>query len=98
MAQSFFEMSNISDSDVWFKDVYFSVSNYCGPNYNPLVGSVIGSIIVGLSGIVPLFIIPIDGGVHFGKGGRFHNYKFTIRINSLSRCSTYTLLFEDFYV
>lgn len=64
----FFDLSNTSDSDIWFKDLYASVSDYCGPNYNPLVGSVIGSIIVGLSGIVPLLIIPIDGGEHFGKG------------------------------
>lgn len=63
-----FDMSNSTDSDIWFKDFYSSVSDYCGPNYNPLVGSVIGSIVVGLSGIIPLLIIPVDGGACFATG------------------------------
>ena len=65
-----FDMRNSTDSDVWFKDLYSSVNSFSGPNYNPYIGSVLGSILVGLSGIFPLLVIPIDGGAHFSKGGK----------------------------
>lgn len=63
-----FDMTNTSDSDVWFLDLYSSVNSFSGPNYNPYIGSVLGSILVGLSGIFPLLVIPIDGGASFNKG------------------------------
>lgn len=66
-----FDMTNTSDSDVWFLDLYSSVNSFSGPNYNPYIGSVLGSIIVGLSGIFPLLVIPIDGGASFNKGGKY---------------------------
>lgn len=38
-------------------------------NYEPWVWSLIGSIIVGLSGIFPLLVIPIEEGANLKKGG-----------------------------
>uniref|UniRef100_T1HLM5 Uncharacterized protein n=3 Tax=Rhodnius prolixus TaxID=13249 RepID=T1HLM5_RHOPR len=63
-----FDFSNISDSEIWFRKLFQSVNSFSALDYNPWVGSVIGSVIVGLSGIFPLLVIPIDGGVNISKG------------------------------
>lgn len=65
-----FDFSNISDSEIWFRKLFQSVNSFSALDYNPWVGSVIGSVIVGLSGIFPLLVIPIDGGVNISKGGK----------------------------
>lgn len=43
--------------------------------YQPWVFSLLGSALVGLSGIFPLFIIPIDEGADLKHGG---NYKMNL--------------------
>uniref|UniRef100_A0A170TVG7 Zinc transporter zip13-like protein n=1 Tax=Triatoma infestans TaxID=30076 RepID=A0A170TVG7_TRIIF len=63
-----FDFSNTSDSEIWFRNLFQSVNSFSSLDYNPWVGSVIGSVIVGLSGIFPLLVIPIDGGVNITKG------------------------------
>lgn len=37
--------------------------------YNPFVFSAIGSVLVGLSGVMPLFIIPLDETANLKQGG-----------------------------
>lgn len=37
--------------------------------YNPFVFSAIGSMLVGLSGVMPLFIIPLDETANLKQGG-----------------------------
>lgn len=64
------EFSNSSDSDIW--QSYYNLLYFQRLSYNPWVGSVIGSILVGLSGIFPLLVIPIDGGASITKGGEFN--------------------------
>jgi len=63
-------ISNSSDSDIWFlyQDVVSSLSEFQGKEYNPWYGSVVGSILVGLSGIFPLLVIPVDGNIDFKNG------------------------------
>lgn len=38
-------------------------------DYNPFVFSAIGSLLVGLSGVLPLLIIPIDDSANLKQGG-----------------------------
>lgn len=67
-----------SNSDVWLglklltNQLYtMDVVNSVIPTfaYYPWVWSIIGSVIVGLSGIFPLLVIPIEEGANLKKGG-----------------------------
>ncbi|KAK9501838.1 hypothetical protein O3M35_012492 [Rhynocoris fuscipes] len=76
-----FDFSNTSDSDIWFQNLILTVNPFSNLDYNPWLGSVIGSIIVGLSGIFPLLVIPIDGAANFTKKGQFFfNFSFLFNI------------------
>ncbi|XP_014241605.1 zinc transporter ZIP13 homolog [Cimex lectularius] len=59
-------LSNATDG--FLDTVFSSVNGLAAQDYNPWYGSVIGSIIVGLSGIIPLFIIPVDGSLDLKTG------------------------------
>lgn len=54
-----------NSSDEWFNSIYSYID---AQNCNPVYGSVIGSLIVGLSGVFPFFI-PLDGATEKTVGG-----------------------------
>lgn len=69
---------NGTDSEIWL--IYrtflehFVVEPCCSlwmlmPNYHPWFFSILGSTAVGLSGIFPLMVIPLDGGDNLKSGG-----------------------------
>lgn len=49
--------------------------------YQPVFMSVIGSIVVGLSGLFPLLILPVDDSISL-KTGREYSYSMKYKINN----------------
>lgn len=64
-----FDMENTSSSSNWFDDVmtYFDINKY----YQTWILSIIASCMIGLSGILPLIIIPFENGAKFDQKGRY---------------------------
>ncbi|XP_026472823.1 zinc transporter ZIP13 homolog isoform X2 [Ctenocephalides felis] len=67
--------SSIWESDSAFRFIYTDLVMEYIPEYfkdwqyHPWIFSVLGSILIGLSGVLPLLIIPLEGGEHFKSGG-----------------------------
>ncbi|KAL1137840.1 hypothetical protein AAG570_009536 [Ranatra chinensis] len=69
--------SDYYDLWIYYKSV-LGVGYFDEFEYNPWIGSIIGSILVGLSGIFPLLVIPIDGGANFHKGAGSQTLKLLL--------------------
>jgi zinc transporter 13 len=77
-----FLRNNTSDGNVWgvyktfasdyIPDAWIPVMSLL-PNfeYHPWLFSVIGSAVIGLSGVFPLLVIPIEDGANQKSGGKF---------------------------
>ena len=61
---------NLTVSDTVYRRLLLEVM---GMEYHPWILSAIGSVVVGLSGIFPLLVIPIDAGASMKNGGGCHN-------------------------
>jgi hypothetical protein len=80
-ADSQFERNSTGGGVVWSVDKTFGidfipdswipvillVTNF---EYHPWIFSVIGSAVIGLSGVFPLFVIPIEEGANLKSGGK----------------------------
>lgn len=68
--------SSIWGSDSTFRFIYSDIFMEYVPEYfkdwqyHPWIFSVLGSILIGLSGVLPLLIIPLEGGENFQSGGK----------------------------
>lgn len=68
------DWANETLSDTVYRRVLLEVTTMLGQmEYHPWILSAIGSVVVGLSGILPLLVIPIDAGASIKHGGGYHN-------------------------
>lgn len=61
-----------SDEEAWMSFMPFCISSDVFEllKFQPLVMSIMGSVIVGLSGILPLLVIPIDDTITLKSGSK----------------------------
>lgn len=69
------DMENTSSSSNWFDDlmIFFDINKY----YQTWILSIIASCMIGLSGILPLIIIPFENGAKFDQKGMYLYVFFT---------------------
>lgn len=68
-----FTMSNVFRTFKQFTSIEFINNVIPAMEYNPMLWSLLGSVVVGLSGVVPLLVIPIEEGANLNKGGMLTN-------------------------
>lgn len=64
-----FDMESTNSSSNWFDDlmIFFDINKY----YQTWILSIIASCMIGLSGILPLIIIPFENGAKFDQKGMY---------------------------